>query len=551
MAKKTGRKDQISAASLHQELRRPWLVPVLAVFYFLITCLMKHGANKGITLLLLAAAVVCVVVKTAQLGRRMSWPALLLGLYICMDGISTLYAPSGKFALYEFLKVAGAACLALLLTALEPERPGRTGRCAATVLETAGALVSLVSIDTVSTQLLYKLMVSFTAQFGASMQLNTLLQEQRLKTIFENPNVFAGAAGAAILLSLGLAAGVALTVVGVILTPQILRWMGTPDNVLVNSIAYFRMYFMGSIAVVMYNVGASILQSVGDSRSPMQYLIAASIINIVLDLVLIGGFRMGVGAAAFATIASQTVSAVLAFSKLIRSKEEWAVRPREVCFDGPSLKAVIVQGLPSGIQNSVISLANVIVQSNINSFGANAMAGCGAYSKVEGFAFLPVTCFAMALATFVSQNVGAGQPDRVRKGMKFGILCSIAMAEVVGVCIYLASPWLIGAFSSEPDVIAFGVQQAHTAALFYCLLAFSHCCAGILRGLGRPVVPMMVMLAVWCVLRITYITITLHFIHAIGVVFWAYPLTWSISSLLFAWYIRHCPIPQLGGGAPH
>ena len=207
MAKKTGRKDQISAASLHQELRRPWLVPVLAVFYFLITCLMKHGANKGITLLLLAAAVVCVVVKTAQLGRRMSWPALLLGLYICMDGISTLYAPSGKFALYEFLKVAGAACLALLLTALEPERPGRTGRCAATVLETAGALVSLVSIDTVSTQLLYKLMVSFTAQFGASMQLNTLLQEQRLKTIFENPNVFAGAAGAAILLSLGLADG--------------------------------------------------------------------------------------------------------------------------------------------------------------------------------------------------------------------------------------------------------------------------------------------------------------------------------------------------------
>lgn len=351
--------------------------------------------------------------------------------------------------------------------------------------------------------------------------------------------------------ALGLAAGAVLTVVGVLLTPQILRWMGTPDNVLVNSIAYFRMYFMGSIAVVMYNVGASILQSVGDSRSPMRYLIAASIINIVLDLVLIGVFRMGVGAAAFATIASQTVSAVLAFSKLIRSKEEWAVRPREVRFDGPSLKAVIVQGLPSGIQNSVISLANVIVQSNINSFGANAMAGCGAYSKVEGFAFLPVTCFAMALATFVSQNVGAGQPDRVRKGMKFGILCSIAMAEVVGVCIYLASPWLIGAFSSEPDVIAFGVQQAHTAALFYCLLAFSHCCAGILRGLGRPVVPMMVMLAVWCVLRITYITITLHFIHAIGVVFWAYPITWSISSLLFAWYIRHCPIPQLGGGAPH
>ena len=162
------------------------------------------------------------------------------------------------------------------------------------------------------------------------------------------------------------------------------------------------------------------------------------------------------------------------------------------------------------------------------------MAGCGAYSKVEGFAFLPVTCFAMALATFVSQNVGAGQPDRVKKGMKFGCLCSVLMAEVVGATIYAASPWLIGAFSREADVIAFGVRQAHTITLFYCLLAFSHCCAGILRGLGRPVVPMMVMLAVWCLLRITYITVTLHFIRDIGVVFWAYPLTWSISSVLFA-----------------
>ena len=350
--------------------------------------------------------------------------------------------------------------------------------------------------------------------------------------------------------ALGLAAGVVLTVVGVILTPQILRWMGTPADVLVNSISYFRMYFMGSIAVVMYNVGASILQSVGDSKSPMRYLITASIINIILDLILVGWLRFGVGAAAFATIASQTVSAILAFAKLMCSQEEWAVRWREVRFDGPSLKAVIVQGLPSGVQNSVISIANVIVQSNINSFGAQAMAGCGAYSKVEGFAFLPVTCFSMALATFVSQNVGAGQPDRVKKGMKFGSLCSVLMAEIVGLCIYFGSPWLIGAFSREPEVIAFGVQQAHTAALFYCLLAFSHCSAGILRGLGRPVVPMMVMLMVWCALRITYITITLHFIHQIGVVFWAYPITWSISSVLFAWYIKHCPIPRLGGGAP-
>ena len=205
MAKKTGRKDTSSAMGLQQELRRPWLVPVLAVFYFFITCLMLHGNNKGITLGLLLAAIVCVIVKGRTLAQRMTWPALLLGLYVLMDGISTLYAPSGKFALFEFLKVAAAACLALLLTAAEPEREHRTGRCAATVLETVGALAALFSIDTVSTQLLYKLLDGMTTALGAPLTLRSLLQEQRLKTIFENPNVFAGCAGVAILLSLGLA----------------------------------------------------------------------------------------------------------------------------------------------------------------------------------------------------------------------------------------------------------------------------------------------------------------------------------------------------------
>ena len=205
MAKKTSRKDTTSAMKLTQELRHPWLMPVLAVFYFFVTCLMLQGCNKGITMLLLLAAVATIIVTGERLEQRMTWPALLIGLYVLMDGISTLYAPSGKFALYEFLKVAAAACMALLLTALEPERPGRTGRCAATVLETAGALASLVSIDMVSTQLLYKLLNALTAPLGAPVLLENVLQGQRLRTIFENPNVFAGCAGVAILLALGLA----------------------------------------------------------------------------------------------------------------------------------------------------------------------------------------------------------------------------------------------------------------------------------------------------------------------------------------------------------
>ena len=350
--------------------------------------------------------------------------------------------------------------------------------------------------------------------------------------------------------ALGLAASVVLTVLGVVLTPQILRWMGTPDDVFVNSVVYFRVYFLGSTAVVLYNIGASILQSVGDSRSPMYYLIAASLLNVVLDLLFIGVFHFGVGAAALATIISQAASAFLAFRKLTLSPEDYGVRWKQVRFHPATLRAVVAQGVPSGVQNSVISLANVIVQANINSFGAQAMAGCGAYSKIEGFAFLPVTCLSMALATFVSQNIGAGKLDRVRKGMRFGLVTSPLLAEAIGLAIFALAPLLIVAFNGEPDVIAFGVRQARTVSLFYCLLAFSHCCAGILRGLGRPTIPMIVMLAVWCALRITYITVVLRLIPDIGVIFWAYPLTWSISSILFAWYLAHCPLPSPGGGAP-
>ena len=243
--------------------------------------------------------------------------------------------------------------------------------------------------------------------------------------------------------ALGIAAGLVLTVVGVLLTPQILRWMGTPGDVIGNSIAYFRVYFLGSSAVVLYNMCASILQSVGDSRSPMKYLIFASLTNVVLDLLFVAVFRWGVASAALATILSQTLSALLAFRKLTHTGHSYRLSWRQVRFHGDMLRQVVYLGIPSGVQNSVISLVNVIVQANINAFGSAAMAGCGAYSKIEGFAFLPVSCFSMALATFVSQNIGARRYDRVRSGIRFGLLCSPLLAEAIGLGIFVLSPcWL-------------------------------------------------------------------------------------------------------------
>lgn len=334
----------------------------------------------------------------------------------------------------------------------------------------------------------------------------------------------------------GLASGILLTVLGVVFTPTILRWMNTPADVMPQSVEYFRFYFCGAIFTVMYNIFVGILQAVGDSRHPLYYLILSSLVNVVLDLVLVGGFHLGVGAAALATTISQGLSAILCMIQLLRSSGEYKLRLREIGFHWNSLKNIIRFGLPSGVQNSVIALANLVVQTNINGFGQSAMAGCGAYFKIEGFAFLPITCFAQALTTFVGQNLGAKRYDRVKKGVRFGMICSMSLAEVIGITFWVLAPVLIGLFSNSQEVIAFGVRQARVEALFYCMLAMAHCIAGIMRGAGKATVPMFTMLGFWCVLRVTYITAALRFYPDIRVVFSAYPLTWCSSCVVFLIY---------------
>ena len=337
--------------------------------------------------------------------------------------------------------------------------------------------------------------------------------------------------------ALALVAGVLLTVIGMVLSPILLRLMGTPEDVMPNSVAYFKTYFLGSIGFVLYNCMVGILQSVGDSRHPLVYLIVSSIVNVVLDLVFIGVFHMGVEGAAYATVIAQFLSAFLCLIHLTRVEAEYRLTLSKVGFDMETLRWILKYGLPSGIQNSIISLANVVVQSNINAFGKMAMAGSGSYSKIEGFGFLPINCFTMSLTTFISQNLGAKEYDRAQKGAKFGIMCSAGLAELLGILIFIFAPMLIGMFDSTPEVIAYGVTHARTVTLFYCLLAFSHCCAAILRGAGRAVIPMYIMLGIWCVLRITYITVIVRIVPAIGAIFWAYPLTWGISSILFLIYL--------------
>lgn len=335
----------------------------------------------------------------------------------------------------------------------------------------------------------------------------------------------------------GIVAGLVLTAVGVGLTPSILRWMGTPVEILDSSIIYLRIYFLGSFAFVLYNIFVGILRAVGDSKTPLYYLIISSVLNIVLDLFFIAILHWGVGAAALATIISQYTSAVLSLRKLIRTNEEYRLSMKQIRFDTKMLKQILLNGIPIGLQNSIISFSNVVIQSSINFFGNFAVAGVGAFSKIEGFAFLPTDCFMMSLTTFVSQNLGAKKPERVKKGVIFSLISVMSLAGGIGVFLHFYAPQFIALFNNDPNVIAAGLTRATIPTLFYALLAFSHCSAAILRGSGRSIVPMLVMLFSWCVVRVIYVTTIMKFIQDLTVVFYVYPITWALSSIIFTIYL--------------
>lgn len=334
----------------------------------------------------------------------------------------------------------------------------------------------------------------------------------------------------------GLISGVALSIIGVIISPVLLRAIGTPESVFPNSVLYFRIYFGGVIFVILYNTFTGIFQAVGDSRHPLYYLIVSSVLNVALDLLFVVGLKMGVDGAAYATVLSQAVSAGLGFYRLTQTTGVYRVWPRKIRIHPQMLSRLMYMGIPAGLQNSIISIGNIFVQSGINRFGAMAMAGSGAYSKVEGFGFLPINAFMLAMTTFIGQNLGAKEYARAKQGARFGLAASLTLAEAIGVAIYFFAPRLIALFNGDPEVVRYGMAHAHTVTLFFFLLAFSHCIAGILRGAGRAIVPMLVMMICWCGVRVVYIPWITPMFDDITAVFWVYPVTWTLSSIVFLIY---------------
>ena len=247
----------------------------------------------------------------------------------------------------------------------------------------------------------------------------------------------------------GLLASVLATLVGVLMVPQLLVWMKVPESVVVNSRMYFSIYFGGVSTVIMYNTGMAILRALGDSIHPLYYLAISSVTNVILDLLFVAVFDWGVAGAAVATVISQGLSAVLCVIQMCKMQDEtMRLNLKKIKFHKKIMAEVIRQGLPTGIQNSVISIGNMVVQTNINSFGAFAMSGHGAYAKIEGLVFMPITSMSMTLPTYISQNLGAGKADRAKKGAVFGILSGMVMAEAVGVLCYFFAQQALHIFVS-------------------------------------------------------------------------------------------------------
>ena len=329
----------------------------------------------------------------------------------------------------------------------------------------------------------------------------------------------------------GVVLGIAMTIIGYVLSPILLRKMETPEEILPLSIEYFQVYFLGVIFTIMYNCFASILRAVGDSRHPLYYLILATLINVVVDILFIRVLHMGIKGAAFATIISQGVSALLTLLQLLFTKEDYKLKFKELKFTKEELILILKYGIPTGLQNSIISLSNVFIQKNINAFGNTATSGYGAYVKIEGFATLPSGSFSMTLSTFVGQNVGAKKYDRAKKGGMIGLLTSVIVTEMLGIGLAIFARPLVDLFTDTEAVIDIGMKPLHIIAPFFGLLAFSHGMSGVLRGAGYSKTPMFIMIICWVAVRISLIPVALNIPgwNRIETIFWFYPFTWSLS----------------------
>lgn len=337
-------------------------------------------------------------------------------------------------------------------------------------------------------------------------------------------------------LALAVAFGLLISLMGYIFAPWLLEKMDTPAEVMGESIAYLRVFSFGLVFNIIYNMEAGILNAVGNSKRSLLYLGIASFTNVVLDFLLIKRFGMGVKGAAIATNISQALSALLALLFLIRVPDIYKVHLSRIRIHKDMALNILKVGVPTAIQNTVISLSNVIMQSSVNVFGALPMAGFGAFVKIDGFNILPVLSLSMAITTFVGQNYGAGQIERIKKGMWTTLAMTVFYTIISGTLLYNFAPKLIGLFTNDVRVIEAGVLASRFFCPFYFLLAIMHSLAGTVRGTGKTIPPMIILILSLCIFRIVAAKFVIPHYNTIENVYRLYPISWIIGVILMVGY---------------
>ncbi|MDD3795618.1 MAG: MATE family efflux transporter [Lachnospiraceae bacterium] len=344
--------------------------------------------------------------------------------------------------------------------------------------------------------------------------------------------------------ALGMIAGLALIFIGIGVSGPILKLMGTPEKVLPSSILYFRIYFAGAFFNLTYNMCAGILQAVGDSKSPLRYLMISSVTNVILDLLFVIVFHWGVAGVGIATITAQAVAMVLALLKLGGRSLSGKKRPQEfrlelgkLRVDKNMAKKILLYGIPSGLQMAIISLSNVVIQSNINSFGELAMAGCASYGKIDGFIMMPIMSFNMASMTFTGQNVGAGNVKRAKKGILSACILGGIYSALAGGALLLAGQSLLSIFTGKTDVVEYGMVMLRMLAPYYALIGVSHIVCGGLRGAGKTMTSMVILVLNLCVFRMIWVYFAVPVAPRLETVLMGYPLTWVTCFLCSVGYL--------------
>ncbi len=330
--------------------------------------------------------------------------------------------------------------------------------------------------------------------------------------------------------------GILLSLIGVTAAPVLLKLMGIPADVLPQASVYLRIYFSGNLFVTVYNAGTGILQASGDSRSPLRILIVSSILNIFLDLFFVAWIRMGAGGAALATIIAQCFSMCLVLRILLKTDGPVKLIPKKLRIDMELLSDIVRIGVPAGLQGMIVSVSNVIVMSYINGFGSASIAGFTSANKFDNFLGLPVNSFALAATTFTGQNLGAGNYDRVRKGIRATLILSIGTVVFLGFFVYVFAPQCIRFFSSDPEVIEAGAKCIRVMCPFYFALCFHQVFSGALRASGRSSVPMVTSVISFVVVRQIFLALVLARVHDITMIGVGYSATWCLAGLLTGGY---------------